>query len=68
MMEELNRQFQVQALNVNVYATKEALGQQAALDAAAFIRETIKKRGTARLLFSAANSQLEMVSQSGCYL
>lgn len=62
MMEELNRQFQVRALNVNVYETKEALGQQAALDATAFIREAIKKRGTARLLFSAANSQLDMVS------
>ena len=62
MGRELSRQFQVESLNVCVYETKEALGKYAARQAATFIREAINKRRVARLLFSAANSQLDMVA------
>jgi glucosamine-6-phosphate deaminase len=49
-------------LRVSVYETEEAMGQQAASTAGALIRESIQRRGKARLLFSAANSQLEMIA------
>jgi glucosamine-6-phosphate deaminase len=61
MIKELCRQFQVGPLQVYVYETKEALGMDAARTAGVLIQQAIRKRGRARLLFSAANSQLEMV-------
>jgi len=59
---ELNRQFRVGLLRVSIHETDMALGQEAASAAAFFIRESIQRRGKARLLFSAANSQLEMIA------
>jgi glucosamine-6-phosphate deaminase len=61
-MKESNRKFQVGPLAVCVYDTKEALGREAAREGAAFIQEAIQKYGKARLIFSAANSQLDMVA------
>ena len=61
MNKELSGQFQVGSLNVCVFESKEALGKEAAQEAATYLREAIQKRGRARLLFSAANSQLDMV-------
>jgi glucosamine-6-phosphate deaminase len=62
MIRELTRHFQIGLLKVSVYETKEALGREAACAAAAFVRKAIRKNGKARLLFSAANSQLDMVA------
>src|SRR5438445_9218932 len=62
MIRELTRHFQIGLLNVSVYETKDVLGREAACAAAAFVRQAIKKNGKARLLFSAANSQLDMVA------
>jgi glucosamine-6-phosphate deaminase len=59
---ELNRQFRVGLLRVSTHDTDRVLGQEAASAAAFFIRESIQRRGKARLLFSAANSQLEMIA------
>lgn len=59
---ELNRQFRVGLLRVSIYETEQDLGHEAASAAAFFIRESIQRRGKARLLFSAANSQLEMIA------
>ena len=49
-------------LRVSIHETEKALGREAASAAAFFIRESIQRRGKARLLFSAANSQLEMIA------
>lgn len=62
MNSERSAQFQVEPLNIGIFESKETLGQAAAQDAAKRIREAIQKRGKARLVFSAANSQLDMVS------
>src|SRR5205085_382324 len=59
---ELNRQFRKGLLRVSIHETEKALGNEAASAAAFFIRESIRRRGKARLLFSAANSQLEMIA------
>jgi glucosamine-6-phosphate deaminase len=59
---ELVRQFQAGSLNVSIYETKEALGRDAACTAVALMRQAIRKKGKARVLFSAANSQLDMVA------
>lgn len=48
-------------LAVGVYESKEELGREAAAQAALHIRAAIEKRGKARIVFAAANSQLEMV-------
>jgi len=48
-------------LRVSVFDTSEALGRAAALHAAMLIREAICERHSARVVFSAANSQLEVV-------
>ena len=48
-------------LSVHVLETKDALGREAASRAAALMREAIRERGWARLIFSAANSQLPML-------
>jgi glucosamine-6-phosphate deaminase len=61
MIREVVRPFRDGALRVGVYATKEDLGKEAAREAAELIQQTIRKQGSARLLFSAANSQLDMV-------
>ena len=59
-MKVAERQFQLGPLEVAVYATKELLGKAAAEDAAKHIRSAIAKCGKARVIFAAANSQLEM--------
>jgi len=62
MGNELTRHFQAGPLSISVYETKEALGREAASAAAALLRQAIRKKGKARVLFSAANSQLDMVA------
>jgi glucosamine-6-phosphate deaminase len=61
MIMELSRQFQRGPLEVCVYETKDAPGMDAARTAGVYIQQAIRKRGRARLLFSVANSQREMV-------
>ena len=60
-MQPADRQFSVGSLSVRVFDTGRALGFAAAQEAAPLIREAIRERGLARLIFSAANSQLDMV-------
>jgi len=62
VMNEPIRKFELGALSVVVYPTKEALGQGAAWAAGAIIRRVIQEKGRARLMFSAANSQLDMIA------
>lgn len=62
MIKELNRQFQVEGVTVQVYEAREALGREAARQAAELLERAIQQRGKARVLFSAANSQLEMIA------
>ncbi|MCX6621370.1 MAG: 6-phosphogluconolactonase [Acidobacteria bacterium] len=47
---------------VRIFDSARALGAAAAHDAAVLIQNGIRRRGLARLIFSAANSQLEMVA------
>jgi len=61
-MNEPIKKFELEALRVAVYATKEALGQEAARIASAAIQRVIQEKGSARLMFSAANSQLDMIA------
>ncbi|HSS97983.1 MAG TPA: glucosamine-6-phosphate deaminase [Terriglobales bacterium] len=60
--DELNRQFRVGLLRVSIHENENDLGREAASAAAFFIRDSIQRRGKARLLFSAANSQLKMIA------
>ncbi len=46
---------------VRVYPDKFALGEAAAVDAAAVLRGSIERNGAARIIVGAGNSQLEMV-------
>lgn len=62
MIKELSRQFQKKGLSIHIYETKEALGREAARQAAEFLQRAIQKQGKARVLFSAANSQLDMIA------
>lgn len=62
MIEELIRRVQAGGLSVQVYETQKALGREAAKQAAEFLKKAIRQRGKARVLFSAANSQLDMVA------
>jgi len=62
MIKGLDRQFCVGPLTVNVYETRELLGSNAAREAAGYIQETIRNRGKARVIFAAADSQLDMVA------
>jgi glucosamine-6-phosphate deaminase len=48
-------------LSVHVLETREALGRDAGNRAASLLREAIREQGWARLIFSAANSQLPML-------
>jgi glucosamine-6-phosphate deaminase len=57
----LSREFRTGLLRVKVFVTRDSLGREAARAGAEFIREAIRRQGKARLLFSAANSQLEMI-------
>ena len=51
----------MELLDVCIFESKESLGKEAAREAAVLIRKAIEQRGSARLLFSAANSQLPMI-------
>jgi glucosamine-6-phosphate deaminase len=62
MIKELSRQFQKKGLSIHIYETKEVLGREAARQAAEFLQRIIQQRGKARVLFSAANSQLDMIA------
>jgi glucosamine-6-phosphate deaminase len=64
-MNAMSRQFHAGSLAVGIYETKELLGREAAKEAADYIRAAIAKRGKARIVFAAANSQLEMVENLG---
>jgi glucosamine-6-phosphate deaminase len=61
-MKVTGRQSRVGSLAVGIYETKEALGAAAAIEAAAHIRSAIEIRGKVRIIFAAANSQLEMAA------
>ena len=50
-------------LSIHVLETTEQMGSEAALRAADLIREAIREQGWARLVFSAANSQLPMLER-----
>ncbi|MFN2227806.1 MAG: glucosamine-6-phosphate deaminase [Anaerolineae bacterium] len=51
-------EFQVDDLDVSIYETNEALGQAAAGEAAAVIRQAIAERGRAHVILATGNSQL----------
>ncbi|WP_321472383.1 glucosamine-6-phosphate deaminase [uncultured Paludibaculum sp.] len=55
------KSFQVGALQVTIFDDKQQLGEAAARDGAGFIRQAIHRRGRARIILSAANSQFEVV-------
>jgi len=57
----LIREFQQGGLRIDVYDTATALGLEAAKYAATLIQDAIRDKGSVRVLFSAANSQLEVV-------
>jgi glucosamine-6-phosphate deaminase len=48
-------------LSIHILETKEQMGREAAVRAAELIRRAIRDQGLARLVFSAANSQLPML-------
>jgi glucosamine-6-phosphate deaminase len=48
-------------LSIHVLETREALGREAGSRAASLLREAIREQGWARVIFSAANSQLPML-------
>ena len=51
----------MQKLEIRIFDNKQALGAAAAEDAARLLNAAIRERGRARVIFSAANSQLEMI-------
>jgi hypothetical protein len=55
------QEFSVGSLFVCVLDIREALGQTTAREAASLIQPAICERGVTRVIFSAANSQLDMV-------
>lgn len=59
---DLSSEFRAGLLRVRVFESREVLGREAASAGAEFIRSAIRRQGKARLLFSAANSQLEMIA------
>jgi glucosamine-6-phosphate deaminase len=60
-MGEALRESKVGGLCVREFESKASLGKEAAAHAWFQIQQAIRKRGKARLLFSAANSQLDMI-------
>src|SRR5689334_12360288 len=48
-------------MKVEICESKETLGQRAAADGAALIREAIRLRGEANVIIASGNSQLEML-------
>lgn len=50
-------------LSIQVLETKDQMGREAATHAANLMREAIREQGWARLIFSAANSQLPMLER-----
>jgi glucosamine-6-phosphate deaminase len=59
----MKRPFPTQcSLDLEVYATRDAMGKAAARDAAAAIKETINKKGKAVVVFAAAPSQNEFLA------
>jgi glucosamine-6-phosphate deaminase len=53
--------FSIGAVTVNVYATRESLGFEAARDAAHIINTAIDKTGAARIVVATGNSQLDLI-------
>lgn len=56
-------EFLVGRLRVRVFETGEALAGQAARDAVPLLQEAIRAHGRARVIFAAANSQLDLVAE-----
>lgn len=56
------QEFMVGPLSVKVLRDKEAVGKEAALHAIPLIQEAIRRKGIARIVFSAANSQLDLAA------
>lgn len=56
------REFRVDWLQVRVYRNKLELGEAAAADAAAIIRQAIARQGRARVIVGTGNSQDEMIN------
>ncbi len=50
-------------MKINISANKQELGQKAATQGAALIRETIRNRGTANVILATGASQFEMLSE-----
>ncbi len=61
-MKEMNRQFSVGPLVVKVFENRKLMGSDAAHVAAGLIQQAIRKGGKARVIFAAADSQLDMVA------
>jgi 6-phosphogluconolactonase/glucosamine-6-phosphate isomerase/deaminase len=59
----MKRPFPTQcSLELEVYATRDAMGKAAAQDAVAVVKETINKNGKAVIVFAAAPSQNEFLA------
>jgi glucosamine-6-phosphate deaminase len=50
-----------ESLRVRVFKNERQLGKAAAEDGARLMMQSIRERGRVRVIFSAANSQLEMI-------
>lgn len=57
------KEFQVEELKVDVFSTREILGSIAAKDVASKINEIISKKNKVRMIFAAAPSQNELLSE-----
>lgn len=58
----LLKSFSVDSLEVKVFDTREAMGAQAADEAAAYLEKVISKKGEANVIFAAAPSQNEFLA------
>ncbi len=59
------RSFQVEQLNVQVYASRAEMGEAAAFDVAERIRQLIREQKRVRIVFAAAPSQNEFLAALG---
>ena len=58
----LRKEFNADALRVKVYDTRQALGEAAGAEAAAWLRKRLEGQGTVRAIFAAAPSQNEFLA------
>jgi len=59
--DSLLRSFKIDQLKVNLYENRQALGEQAAIEAAAAIRSLLEKQPVVNIVFAAAPSQNEFL-------